>query len=526
MHRYLALSFGSMLLAAAASGCVMDDAAALTDEDFGSDQQELSTSDSSASASCWSPPGPIDPSWCAGQEEVSRPPDPSGFCEIEIRLKKSSFVTGQGASEGRGEISFVATATSASSVVSASSPETKYSVGETKAHDLSLGSYQIQVGAPQNVWVCVDFTEHDNGGINGQDDVGSACRTVTLRCDPTVGQPTFSAQIGPAALCGPNQCNGSAGAEIEVMRADADGDCVPNEADVTPEICDELDKGTKGVALLLYYHYDDQPLTSLAQSIGTNLSKHFDKYDYVALVADNETSNILGTSGDAFRKADLVYPPTRDGVMQAMRDLTADGWRFDWMGHAHGYQNGASDAKFEVLSGSRISGNWLVSATAPTLIGTPRGTLPIIAYWSTTCYAKRLIDAFDTLGAITASGAFDINLKPTAWIPFWDSWVAGQSYRKAVDGSITAGVNTETDAYLVAQGELDPYWCITNTVLGNNACAEDFFNDDSGANPAMYNLQSFYDHSLTGAENVDISSERTFIGDDSVTFGGGGFSWP
>src|SRR5690606_2829174 len=120
-----------LALALALTGCYAEPSHAELDSELGEQLADLAGEPfegPTASASCWSPPGPIDPSMCAGQEELSRPPDPWGFCEIEIRLKESSFVTGQGVSEGRGEISFVATATSGSGVVSASSSETKYSV--------------------------------------------------------------------------------------------------------------------------------------------------------------------------------------------------------------------------------------------------------------------------------------------------------------------------------------------------------------------------------------------------------------
>src|SRR5882672_10784601 len=43
---------------------------------------------------------------CANPENpnVSRPPDPAGYCDIEVRLTKTQFVTGQGVSEGKGEL--------------------------------------------------------------------------------------------------------------------------------------------------------------------------------------------------------------------------------------------------------------------------------------------------------------------------------------------------------------------------------------------------------------------------------------
>lgn len=480
-------------------------------------------------SSCW-PPQTIDPALCENAEEEPSLPPEDGECKIELTLTKSSFVTGQLAPEGRGEISFTATATPlapAGAVVNASSPEKKYSVHETKHHDLSLGTYTVPVGAAQAIEVCVDFTEDDNGGVLGQDDLGTACQNVVLECDPVVGQPTFTRTVGPTALCGPNQCLGSAAAEIKVMRVDADNDCVPNYEDTTPELCDEYFKGTEGVGLLLYFHYDDPAFNALAQSIGTNMSKHFGAYDYVALVADNGSSNILNTSGQAFRNADLVYEPTREGFRAAIRDLTAAGLRFDVFVHAHGYPNGANDSEFEVISGDRITGDWLWTEAQPASSGTALGGIPIVAFWSTTCFAERIMDTFDQVGAIAVSGAFDIYFEPNSWGTFWDNWVLNNdTYRTAVDASVTPGVALARDTFLVGQGAVPPYNCVGNTVLGDNPCAENFFNDDMGANEAQYNLESFYDDTLSGSANVNVSSERTFDGIEAVRFGGGMFVWP
>ncbi|PRQ08141.1 hypothetical protein [Enhygromyxa salina] len=473
-------------------------------------------------------PKPIKPQWCENPEfEPSRPPDPGG-CDIELRLIETQFVTGQGISEGRGELSTDVTSTSnGGSVGSASVSERTYTVGERKNHELMIDTYHLAIGAVEQVQVCADFTEHDGGGGNGQDDVGTACTQINLECDPGNGVPTQTVTLGPVALCGPNQCNGSAAAKVEIMREDADGDNVPNADDFTPEPCDEHDKASEGVALLLYFHYDDDAFTTLAQSMGTNLSKHYGAYDYVALVMDNATSNANGTSNKAFSHADVVFEPTRDGLMDAMQHLTAKGYRFDTFVHAHGYKRGSvpSDSKFEVLSGGMISGDWLVDATHPDNIGTARGGIPIIAWWATTCYAARMIDAWETIGAIVASAAIDVQFYPNAWLNFWDGWVAGDQYRPAVDDSVTPSVVTASDSMIVAQGEVGPYWCVAPTAIGQNPCAEDFFNDDVGANEAMYNLDGIYDHGMSGKDNMAAASVRDFIGIQTVTFGAA-FGWP
>jgi hypothetical protein len=511
----LDLAAGLIALPLSLTACVADDEAV--------DEEEFR--DHSGG---WDP-FPVDENMCE-EGEISRPPT-GGQCEIELYLKRTTYVDGQGASESRAEMSTVVTAISVDAqgnpvFVDAVVPEMKYNPGESKGHNISLGTYTVQTGDIENVWLCGEFTEHDSGGINGQDDVGSICTKVVLECDPVEGQPTLSRVVGPAQLCGPNQCNGSASATVQVMRADADMDNVPNPVDVTPEPCDEVNKGTEGIALLLYVHYDDPTFVSLAQTIGTNYSAHYAEYDYVALVMDNGVSNEGNLEAAAFQQADVVFEPSREGLLDAFRDLTSKGYRFDVKTHAHGYPNGAYDSEIEVVTGDPISGDWLITATDPDEIGTARGGIPIIALWGTSCFQSLQIDAWHTVGALVASGAHHINFVPNAWMNYWDAWVTGVQYQPAVDSSVTLGVLAATQSFIVAQGAAPPYMCVAPTVLGQNACAEDFFNDDVGPNDAAYNLEDIYNHSLSGAQNMAIASQRTFIGDVTTTFGGGAADWP
>ncbi len=470
--------------------------------------------------------------WDCNDPEFSEsiPPDPvTGECSIELVWTSTEFTKGQGATEGKGELSFevTATTTSPASVASVSYPtsgQAIYSVGETKGHDTLVNTYVVPVNQSLPVEVCVHATEHDNGGINGDDDEYDSCQTITLRCDPVQGQPSRNLNFGPGPLCGPNQCNGKVSTSLKIMRADADLDDVPNDKDFTPEPCDEQDKGTAGVALLLYYHFDDDAFTTLGQGIYTDLEQVYDDYDYVVLVADSETSNPAGFNGAAFKHADRVYPPTRAGIRDAMQHLTAEGWRFDSFVHSHGFKQGADDSNFETLEGTEnISGEWLVDMTEPDVAGTARGGIPIIAFWGTTCIAARQIDAWIEIGAKAASGAEDVEFYPNAWGNFTKDWANGTRYRKAVDDSVTATVVAAAEGIIAAIGVAD--WGCADVLLGG-ACADDFFNDSLGLNEAQYNIEEVYNPLLSGAANMAVSSARSFDGSGNLTFGAPGATWP
>jgi hypothetical protein len=352
------------------------------------------------------------------------------------------------------------------------------------------------------------------------------------------GQAADTAGIGPETFCGDNVCLGSISASIEIMSADADMDDIPNDEDFTPELCDEERKGTEGVAALVFYHFGDSGIINLFQSVGINLSQVYNAYDYVVLLADNAASNPMNLDAATFARADLTLPPTREGLMDAMQHLTAKGFRFDYFGFGHGYKSGAEDASFEVLEGSQVTGDWLISATDPNSIGTARHGVPLMAWWSTTCIAARQIDAWIEIGGLADSGAADVEFLPNAFGNYIANWVSGQTYRNAVDASRTRNVIGVAEFAVRQQGMNGPWFCNLDDpatpapndgpgfVTGNNACADDFFNDNIGPNDAKYDIWEVYDTNLSGAENMAVSSARTFLGDQTLTFGAPGRDWP
>lgn len=523
-------TFALVALVAAACGGQADELAATS--------AAASTSVSGSSASTASTTG--DEGWdpkpelsaqCEEGEEISLPPR-EGKCMVELRLNSTTYLVNQGLSDPKGELHtrVTAEALDTGETHTARTPESGYSVyseGERKKHRIDLGTYEVKAGESRSIRVCADFVEHDFGGINGGNDTATSCTVVPLHCDPVDGQPTFVSPILPGALCGDAVCLGLVMADVEVMRADADFDDVPNDVDFTPEPCDEANKGQQGIGLILYLHFDDDWGTTFFQSGFSNLSRTFGAYDRVYLVMD-QSSNPLGVSNDAFDEADAVYEPSRDGLLAAMRDMTAAGMRFDVNPWSHGTPLGRDDSYFATIRGGNISGDWLVEATEPDAVGTARGGIPIVAFWSTTCYALSQIDAWREIGAIAVNGAEDVQFFPTDHRNFVADWVfGGATYQRSVRDALTVGVITETNSLMVLQGSVAPYWCIAPTVLGNNACAEDFFNDDLGPNEAKYDISWVYDASKSGAENMQISSYRYVQGVGGITFGAPSMDpWP
>ncbi|MBL9027898.1 MAG: hypothetical protein JNL21_37245, partial [Myxococcales bacterium] len=164
--------------------------------------------------------------------------------------------------------------------------------------------------------------------------------------------------------------------------------------------------------------------------------------------------------------------------------------------------------------------------------------IPLIAWWSVTCIAARQIDAWITIGGITASGAPSVQFFSNTHGTYFSGWAGGNTYQVSVDSSVTATSILAVETFIKQEGRAAPWLCRKDdpttsepddgpgTVLGLNACAEDFFNDSLGPNDAKYNIEDVYDRTKSGAENMQISSAREFLGDTSVTFGAPGHFWP
>jgi hypothetical protein len=170
-----------------------------------------------------------------------------------------------------------------------------------------------------------------------------------------------------------------------------------------------------------------------------------------------------------------------------------------------GHEVGLDDAAFETISGDDITGEWLVSATDPLLVGTARGGVPIITFWSTTSMAAGQIDAWSEIGAITASGASSIQFNVNVFGRYFSLWSGGETYSNSSVFAVTWSSRYMVNDYVEQQGRAAPWNCdpfAAQGVLGQNGCAEDFFSNVLGPNPAKYDIGDVYDVSEDGAENM------------------------
>jgi hypothetical protein len=441
------------------------------------------------------------------------PPRPGGSCTYEISLDEVSNLIGQGASDPDMELNVHASADASAVNWPGAMPATaEFTAGMTRAVGRGnvIASYTVQIGQQRQVQLCADFTEVDSG-LNGGDDHGHACKTITLRADagPSPGSVVCPSEAKPAVastMCGPNQCNGKFGAQFEVMVADSDGDGVNNDFDFTPDVCDEEHKGKLGRASLIWDYYGNGPMTRFFQDAGPDLMKAEKDYDFVVLVIDPNFAGPVLENATAIDGADLVLSPQEANLYLGMQEITRRGFDMDVWVFSHGTDltgnSGITRTDFSSddakectgLPGGEICGNgndddgdghtdeapcaqlpiaevcrnaidddgdgivdeqtgvWdheLVQNLASSRIGTY--LVPIRMVYSIACFNEGLNWAWQFVGAKVTSGTEHINFFPTFFGGFADAWNTASDYATSVNLSAKPGDHFWSLAYMETQ---------------------------------------------------------------------------
>lgn len=512
------------------------------------------------------PAPPINPNLCNPQEPEPPPPPILGKCTIEIRLDSVGFSAGQGWVEDRAEAaaSLVATDLDTGAATNARYPNNdtvKMEVGAEHITNLSLGTYEVDENDTKDVQICATFLEVD-GWPNG-DDVANECRVVQLTC-PQPGMQTSIADD----LCKGGDCTkkrGRMSAGIQILTADADRDCVANEDDWTPEPCDEALKGQECRASLVHFAYEDGPLNDLVQNLGTDLAPAMTGYDRVILLIDDDKAGPFNLNPAALALADVVMLPSEGNFFAAMQDLTADGCDMDIWNFTHGspewtfawpdpivFSGGGSittgdddEHQADPAIDADITTDELLAATDPAVAGTP--SVPVRMTYATSCHYEEWNQAWTDVGAKVTSGSIDINFIPNRYERFVTSWNALNTYAFSLANEATAANEALAFGFLSAEGAVTPWWCVGNTILGNNPCAFDFFNEsdhqptvdvngqwtNDGPDEAAYAIGGpladlagiTYDPTVSGAVNMRRASVKVRVGTGAIRKNTAGLVW-
>lgn len=509
------------------------------------------------------PRPPIDPRMCNPEEPVA-PPPVNGLCTVELRATKIGFWTGQGWVEDRAEANATLTATNldTGAQISGSYPgpgsTIKMEVDSEHNVSIPLGSYVVAENDPDGVpvEVCGDFLEVD--GWPNADDTGHRCQTVRLQCPQAEAEVNLMANLCKGGNC--SKLKGAMSATINISSADADRDCVPNEQDWTPQPCDEAFKGQLCRASLVYFHYGDGFINDLVQNLGTDLVPALTGYDHTVLLIDDTQIGPFALNPAALDMAEVVMLPTEQNFFNALHDLTVQGCDIDVWTFSHGWPDWDTQTDgTEAVGGGKITAyadddgaaeadittDELIAATNPALIGTQQ--VPVRMTYATACNYKEWNAPWQQVGAKVVSGSTDINFTPNFYDNFVASWNANQSYGNALATERTIGKEALAFGFIDAQGALWGCSPSTQSVLGTNACAFDFFNDSDqqpmrdasgaiidGPDTAKYAIGGpladragiTYDATVSGATNMRRSSVKVLAGTPAITKSTVGLTWP
>lgn len=446
-------------------------------------------------------------------------------------------------------MNFTATDLSTGSVVNGSYPSSgtvKMDVDKEQTVNVDLGTYEVAKNHTKKVKVCARFTEVDD---LSKDDVGSDCETITLHCPEAGGHVPVTADLCQGGDCSVH--TGKMSADIRIETADADRDCVANADDYTPDPCDEALKGQKCRASLVYFAYENGAFDNLVQNLGTDLVPAMTGYDRVVLLIDSDNIGPFNMNPAALAAADVVMLPTEQNFFASLQDLTSRGCEITTWMFSHGSPLWVAQADSSVLSeggeittmadddttmSPTITTDELLADTDPANSGT--SSVPVRMTYGTPCFYEKWNQAWLTVGAKVTAGAFDINFRPNFYDNFVTNWNAGQTYGDSLAREYSAGKEKLAFDFIAAQGMLPPWLCVGNTVLGKNACAQNFFTDtdlqpmvDStgayvdGADEAEYGIGGplwdtagiTYDPTMSGAANMRRSSAKVLVGDPRIS---------
>jgi len=500
------------------------------------------------------PAPPIDPLRCNPEEPAPAPPPIAGECDVEIRVDAVGFSTGQGWFEDRAEASASFTAQDLDTNVITygrfpKSDTIKMEVASEHITSIYLGTYTVAENDHKDVRVGAEFIESD---FPDKDDKGEDYQTIRLGCPQSGAKTILSADLCKGGDC--TKLRGRMTADLHVLTADADRDCVENEDDYTPEPCDEAWKGQLCRASLVSFHYGDDFLTNLAQNLGTNLKPAMTGYDRVVLLIDDAQIGPFNLNPAVVGLPDVVMKPTEENFFASLQDLTARGCDIDAWIFSHG------NPRWDRAHGAVSSGGGSISAldddehladpdvipditsdelaedTKPANSGTP--SVPIRMTYSTACFYEAWNQTWLDAGAKVTQGSRDINFFPLRYEFFVSLWNGGQTYGFAAANEANAVTDAPAAAFIKAEGVLPPWLCLgNNTVVRKNSCAEDFFTDSDkqplrnaegdwvdGPDQAKYAIGGplwdlagiTYDPNLSGAANMQLSSEKVRVGNPNI----------
>lgn len=268
---------------------------------------------------------------------------------------------------------------------------------------------------------------------------------------------------------------------------------------------------TKSASLIYFNYGENSEFTKFFQDT-LHVKKAMEGYQRVVLIKPNELPSWADLSEADEKNADVILPPTKDNFFNQIKDLAAKGYHIDIYIFSHGWndQFGPKNNDAQVITSADIT-------TRLSRLSTLFTTMPIRTVWGTNCYGSTLATEWHGVGAKTVAGARYVNFYPNSYGNFIGDWNKGNvSFNNSVSGSDTSLVRTAVQTYILGdatltRGEWGGCPLLSGiTVLGNHACAKDYFVTE-------WIDASEWKSSMSGKDNMNNSSTMIITGDKGLT---------
>lgn len=271
-----------------------------------------------------------------------------------------------------------------------------------------------------------------------------------------------------------------------------------------------------GEANLVYFHFGDSYLTTLAQET-VLLSKAFEKSDYNVLMYDeNATGGSKFLKTKARNMADEILYPSEEGFIDALKRLRDAGYVINLWIFSHGSTYYSSTDQKEYAYFVAPEGIISEKDILNEFNDASCDDLPIRLVYSIACYHSFFNDTWRAVGAKTTLGARYVNFYPTQYGKFATDWKAGVSAITAEANSDTSLSRTVVQSYIAAESlaysnQGDCSWF--PNVLGKTDCAAWYFGDGG-----PYAMGDDYNESNSGKWNMNNASDKVFSGSTSAKY--------
>lgn len=279
-----------------------------------------------------------------------------------------------------------------------------------------------------------------------------------------------------------------------------------------------------GEAAVVFFYMGDSRFTTTFQEL-TRLNQALKGYDRKILLKHSLDPQSISSTA-AHNNADRVRQPTRNNFESEIAQLANNGYTIDLYIYSHGWRNG-SDGAFRMSTGSHGTSDLYSGSDVRSLQSTvPTRTVPLRMVYQINCWGSNLNSAWRDVGAKAAAGSRYVNFFPHQFGAFVTNWRSGHTLNQSLQNANTPASRTIVHAALAttdAPATRGSQWgnnspgngCpLGQTILGNNACAKDYYINRWGHNSSEWKN---FPNRKNGQWNMNRASHKMVDGQANIT---------